>query len=231
MAAADRIGSTRFGAGTLAALVFAALVFVTWPGLDLQVAGWFALGDGRFAGQAGAVEATRRALYWVPSGLLAVLVLLGGLRRFARAPVPAPSLAGLAFLAISFATGPGLLVNTVLKDHWHRPRPYQTRDLGGADAFRPFWRGDGACERNCSFVSGEGSAAFWTLAPALLAPPPLRVAAVAAALLFGTAVSALRIAAGGHYLSDTVFAGLLTWLVIILSWRLVARLAGVNPAA
>ena len=69
------------------------------------------------------------------------------------------------------------------------------------------------------------------MAPALLAPPPLRAAAVAAALLFGTAVSALRIAAGGHYLSDTVFAGLLTWLVIILSWRLVTRLAGVSPAA
>lgn len=231
MTTADRIGSTRLGAGTLAALVFAALVFVTWPGLDLQVARWFALGGGRFAGQAGVFEAVRRILYWVPSGLFATLVVLGGLRRFARTSVPAPSLAGLAFLAISLATGPGLLVNTVLKDHWHRPRPYQTRDFGGGDAFEPFWRADGACQRNCSFVSGEGSAAFWALAPALLAPPPLRAAAVAAALLFGVVVSALRIAAGGHYLSDTVFAGLLTWLVVLLSWRLVVRLAGVNPAA
>lgn len=205
-------------------------MFIVRPGLDLQVAAHFALGGARFAGQDGIGEAARRLAYWTPFSLFVGLALLHGLRRSGRMNLPAPTTAGIAVLALSLALGPGLLVNVVLKDHSHRPRPYQTREFGGDEAFRPFWRFDGACRRNCSFVSGEGSASFWTVAPALLAPPPLRVAAVAAALAFGAGVSLLRIAAGGHYLSDTVFAGLLTWLVILFCWRLVARVLRVNPA-
>ncbi len=80
-------------------------------------------------------------------------------------------------------------------------------------------------------MSGEGSTAFWTVAPALLAPPPWRATAVGAAVAFGVAASLLRMAFGGHFLSDSLFAGLFTWLVILLCWRLVARLAGRSPSA
>jgi lipid A 4'-phosphatase len=71
------------------------------------------------------------------------------------------------------------------------------------------------CGRNCSFVSGEASSAFWTLAPALLAPPPVRPLAVGAALVFGSGVAALRMAFGGHYLSDSLISGLLTILLVL----------------
>ncbi len=215
----------------MAALVLTALVFVTWPGLDLRVAGLFALGHGRFVGQDGAIEVIRRIFYWIPFGLFVAAALVYGSRRWLGLAVPAPSTAGLLVLALSLALGPGLLVNAGLKSYSHRPRPAQTREFGGDDAFRPIWRFDGACHRNCSFVSGEASAAFWTLAPALLVPPPLRVVAVGAALLFSVAESLVRMAAGGHYLSDTVIAGLLTWLVVLGCWRLVTRVLRVSPAA
>lgn len=225
---AGRLGSTRILAGSLAGLVVATIVFVAWPGLDLAVAGLFALGAGRFAGQTGGWDAVRRVSYWAPSGLFVLAVVLYALRRFARPTLPAPSGAGVLFLALSLALGPWLSVNGVLKTVSHRPRPYQTHAFGGDEDYRPFWRFDGACRRNCSFVSGEVSASVWTVAPALLVPPPARALAVLAALAFGAATGALRVAEGGHYLSDAVFAALLTWLVILGCWRLVAR---ISPAA
>ena len=119
------------------------------------------------------------------------------------------------FLLASLALGPGLLVNGLLKEVSHRPRPYQSAEFGGPWAFRPYETFDGDCRRNCSFVSGEAAASAWTLAPALLAPPPLRPLAVAAALVFTAATAILRMAFGGHYLSDCLLAALFTFLIVL----------------
>src|SRR5262249_28584373 len=115
----------------------------------------------------------------------------------------------------SMALGPGVMANIILKDNWHRPRPIQVTEFGGQMDFRPWYRADGACKRNCSFVAGEGSSAFWTLAPAIAAPVAIQPYAIGAAVVFGTAVSALRIAFGGHFLSDTLFAALFTALIVL----------------
>ncbi len=112
------------------------------------------------------------------------------------------------------AIGPGLVVNLGLKDHAHRPRPIQTTEFGGPFEFRPWYRFDGACRTNCSFVSGEGAEAFWMVAPASLAPPPLQAPAVAGALLFGVLTSLLRMAFGGHYLSDVILAALVMLIIV-----------------
>ena len=218
-APADRVSSTRVLAASLAAIVFAAMVFVVWPGLDLGAAALFWHAPGPFAGQTPLGEALRRLFNWGPFVLFAALVLLHAARRAGLGRLWAPDGAGVVFLALSLALGPGLFVNTLLKEHSHRPRPYQVTQFGGDETFRPFYRFDGACHRNCSFVSGEGSTAFWTLAPALLAPPPVKLLAIGAALLFGLATSLLRMAFGGHFLSDSVFAALFTWLVILGCWR------------
>ena len=221
--------STRLMVASLGAMALAALVFIVWPGLDLSAAGLFALGDGHFTGDTPAGRTVRRAFETVPFMILIGYVALYALRRFGGVRIWAPNGAGLIAMAASLALGPGLLVNTVLKDHSHRPRPAQVDQFGGADIFRPFYRFDGACQRNCSFVSGEGSTAFWTIAPALLVPPAYRLPALAAAMLFGSLSGALRMAFGGHFLSDTVFGALLTWLVILACWRLAALLPGDPP--
>ena len=56
--------------------------------------------------------------------------------------------------------------------------------------------------------------AFWTVAPAALAPPQWRALAYGASFVFGLTVGLLRMAAGGHFFSDVAFAGVLTFLVI-----------------
>jgi membrane-associated PAP2 superfamily phosphatase len=117
-------------------------------------------------------------------------------------------------LIITMALGPGVLTNLVLKDHWGRARPIDVTELGGTFRFTPWWDPRGDCPNNCSFVAGEPSGAFWTLAPAALAPPQWRLVAYGGALAFGAAVGLLRIAGGGHFFTDVVFAGFLIFLLI-----------------
>jgi lipid A 4'-phosphatase len=127
------------------------------------------------------------------------------------------------FLIATLALGPGILTNLVLKDHWGRPRPIDVQQFGGDYPFEPWWDPRGDCPNNCSFVAGEPSGAFWTLAPAALAPPPLQPIAYGAALAFGLGLGAFRIAAGAHFFSDVVFAGVLMYLLIWIVHGLIYR--------
>src|ERR1700719_4391329 len=51
-------------------------------------------------------------------------------------------------------------------------------------------------------------------APDLLVPPPSRYVALGAAGLYGVVVASIRMPAGGHFLSDVIFAAIFTGLVI-----------------
>jgi membrane-associated PAP2 superfamily phosphatase len=127
------------------------------------------------------------------------------------------------FLIATLALGPGVLTNLVLKDHWGRPRPIDVQQFGGEYRFEPWWDPRGDCPNNCSFIAGEPSGAFWTMAPAALAPPPLQAVAYGAALVFVLALGAFRMAAGAHFFSDVVFAGVLMYLVIWTAHGLIYR--------
>jgi lipid A 4'-phosphatase len=129
------------------------------------------------------------------------------------------------YIALTLAIGPGLVANTIFKDHWGRARPIDITEFGGKYRFTPWWDPRGPCPNNCSFFAGEPSGAFWTLVPASLAPAQWRVLAYGAALGFGAALGLLRMAAGGHFFSDVVFAGVfmyvLAWSMhgLIFRWR------------
>jgi membrane-associated phospholipid phosphatase len=127
------------------------------------------------------------------------------------------------FLIGTLAVGPGLLTNTLLKDHWGRARPIDVTEFGGLSRFTPWWDPHGDCPNNCSFIAGEPAGAFWTLAPAALAPPQWRLLAYGAVLAFGGTVGVLRIAGGGHFFTDVVFAGVFMYLVIWTAYGLIYR--------
>ncbi|MEJ0074242.1 MAG: phosphatase PAP2 family protein [Alphaproteobacteria bacterium] len=127
------------------------------------------------------------------------------------------------FLTATLALAPGLMANVILKDNWGRPRPAEVTEFHGPEQFRPWWDPRGPCERNCSFVAGEGAGGFWTLAPAALAPPPLRPLAYAAAFAFATAAGLLRLSGGAHFFTDVVFSGVFTFLIIWVVHGLIYR--------
>jgi membrane-associated phospholipid phosphatase len=119
----------------------------------------------------------------------------------------------LSAILLAFVIGPGLLVNVVLKDHWHRPRPTQIAVFGGTSEFKPWWDRSGACKTNCSFASGEVSAATASIAVIMLVPAAYMGSALALAIVLASIVAFLRLAFGGHFLSDIVFAVLITQFV------------------
>jgi lipid A 4'-phosphatase len=207
------------------------VLFAAYPLLDLEVADWF------FDHQAGkfpfsidySLNLVRRVANWVPF-LLLLPPIFALLRKllFPNAPMAvAPSV--VLFLIASFLIGPGLTSNLLLKENWGRPRPNSVQQFAGTADFQLWWRPSDACKRNCSFVSGEASQAFWTVAPASLAPPQVRPLALGA-VVFGAAVSGLRVVFGRHFVTDIVFAGVITILIVVALYRLLLHPARRNDA-
>ena len=196
--------------------VLTGVVFAIDPSLDLRVASFLlnVAAQPAFRRFDQAVEMMRQAgpLIIIAVMLPAVAALVTKMFWPTR-PTLIPTRAAL-FLVISLALGPGLIVNAVLKENWGRPRPGMVTEFGGDYQFMPWWDPRGACDSNCSFVSGEASAAVWMVAPAMLVPPPWRYAALGAAGLYGIAFAFIRMLAGGHFLSDVIFAAIFTGLVI-----------------
>jgi lipid A 4'-phosphatase len=202
------------------------LPFIVFPGIDLTVSGWFAQGAAGFPFHDSTLG--RIVLKGLPPVLIALAVgavALAAYGRWKGRVVAGVTPAVAAYLALSLALGPGLLVNTVFKDHWHRARPSQIVEFGGSLHFTPVLQLADQCATNCSFSSGHGALGFWPVALALLAPLSRRRAAVAAALAFGAFVGMVRIAQGGHFLSDVVFSALLTisLALVLRQWLLAGR--------
>jgi lipid A 4'-phosphatase len=202
----------------LAAAVAVGLVFGLRPDLDLKlVAPFFDPERGGFwRAYDPPFLRTRDAATWLITlvALPAFLALAMKIIRPQR-PLIIPGRA-VVLMLLTLALAPGVMANLVFKEHWGRPRPIDVTQFGGDEHFRPWWDPRGDCPKNCSFVAGEPSGAFWTLAPAAVVPPQWRAAAYGAALVFGAAVGLLRMVAGAHFFTDVVFAGVFSFLVIWL---------------
>lgn len=213
--------------GLLIALAIAAavgLVFTIWPGLDLAMSSPFYDAAGRrWSGLDPSMAIVRDAASWL-IGLVAApaVVALVVKLLLPRRPLLLPGRAVVLMIA-TLVLGPGLAVNIILKDNSGRPRPLYVTAFGGNLPFHPWWDMRGECNKNCSFVAGEPSGAFWTMAGAAVTPPQWRAAAYGAALAFGAAVGVLRMAAGAHFFTDVVFAGVVVFLVIWLTHGLLYR--------
>ncbi|QQO34536.1 phosphatase PAP2 family protein [Bradyrhizobium diazoefficiens] len=129
----------------------------------------------------------------------------------------------IVFLLVTIILSAVLLANLTFKTYWGRPRPVVVTEFAGDQQFVAWWDPRGDCARNCSFFSGEGATAFWTLAPAALAPPAWRPLAYAGAVVFGATTSGLRMAFGGHFFTDVATAGLVTFIVIWFGYALIYR--------
>ncbi|HUK59582.1 MAG TPA: phosphatase PAP2 family protein [Stellaceae bacterium] len=190
---------------------------VLLPAVDLWASGLFyAPGRGFFLAHWPPFELVRRA---VP--VLAALVALAGLALIvlgARRPWHGLDWRAGAFLVLALALGPGLVVNTIFKDHWGRARPEQIVEFGGAAHFSPPFVPSDQCTRNCSFPAGDPSNGFVLVAAGfLMAAPGARRAAMAGAVGLGALIGIVRVAQGGHFLSDVIASG---FLVVATTWLL-----------
>lgn len=207
-------------------IMFAVLVFfLLSPRIDIGAAALFFDDEGGFfLEQNPEFQFLRRSVFLSTISIAVfslVMVLAHPLRRQA---VLWPTRIW-AFSLTLVLLGPGLLVNGVLKAYWGRARPRQIEEFGGDSFFTPPFQIDGECLRNCSFVSGEGAGATALALIVLLlawnAPwrwlRPLSAVLAGLILVFG---AGLRVAMGGHFLSDVV----LSILMVIVVAEILARL-------
>src|SRR3954452_9239568 len=214
--------------GLVIALVVAVIVggvFALYPQLDIAISRLFFNEAYRvFPVQYSLVARHLRDIFsYIVAALVAPAFLAIALKLLL--PRRQMLIAGRAaiFLLATLALAPGLMANMILKDYWGRPRPAEVTEFYGPEKFVPWWDPRGSCDRNCSFVAGEGAGGFWTLAPAALAPPAWRPIAYAAALLFGAAAGGLRLSAGAHFFSDVGFSGVFTFLIVWMMYGLIYR--------
>lgn len=203
------------------------VLYLIFPGLDLWIAGLFydtAAQTFPLRTQLVAMIAREAAMIiaWAICAPAIVALLVKLVRPDRPMLLPART---AVYLVTTIVLAAGIVTNFTFKTYWGRPRPAAVVEFNGQWHFQPWWQPGGECPRNCSFFSGEAATAFWTYAPASLAPPAFRPLAYVAATLFGAATGGLRMAFGGHFVSDVVVAGLVTFLLIWIMHGVIYRWA------
>ena len=114
-----------------------------------------------------------------------------------------------------------LVVNVLLKNMWGRTRPNDVLQFGGNDIFVPWYRFGDTCVSNCSFVSGDSSVGFALIVFYFLTKKNIYIYL---SVMFGVSLGIVRIAAGGHFLSDVVFSQIIVTGVMFFSFVIYKRL-------
>jgi len=203
----------------LGLFALAALVFDLFPGIDLWMSGLFyRAGEGFFLRDDHALRLLFQGVFYLTDTIAILVVSVFIVSPWRKRPVLGIDHKAAVFLILSLAIGPGILVNSVLKDNWGRARPVQVETFGGTQHFTPVLEPSDQCARNCSFPAGHPSIGFFLVSFAFLVPNlGRRRIAIAASLGLGAVIGLARIIQGGHFLSDVVFSGL---LVFATSWLL-----------
>jgi lipid A 4'-phosphatase len=215
----------------LAAFLVVCGATVLFPAIDLAASALFyASGKGFFLAEWPPFLVVRWAMPWLVGLIaLAALALVAlGLRR----PWHGLDWRAGAFLLAALAVGPGLVVNTVFKDHWGRARPAEIAQFGGAAHFSPPFVPSDQCRTNCSFPAGDPSNGFVLVAAGfLIAAPRPRRRAFAGAIALGALVGVVRIAQGGHFFSDVLASGFLVFATTWALWRAIVVADGLAALA
>jgi len=213
-------------------LVLVLLVIATGllahTGADLTVAAWFYRDGGWPEGE---------RLFWkflyrldrLPAVLLAVTGLVAAIAGLVRQQWRQWVRPGF-FLVLLLLLGPGVVVNSIFKEHWGRPRPRDVMQFNGSRSFLQPWQPAVRSAKGRSFPSGHSSAAFYMTAPFFIyrqRRSHLGYAWLAAGICFGALMSYARIAQGAHFLTDTMWAWGMVHLIALLLATLLLR----EPAA
>ena len=193
------------------------LAFFIAPEIDLGVSRLFYTPTDGFVFGSRSSTRVLPFLPWITIAFvnLLLLLLIGNLVAWWRNRQPTAhlhSIRRILFLLLTLIIGPGLLINSILKNQSGRTRPIRVDAFGGDRQFTPAFVTTGACKSNCSFVSGDAAMGYYLLA-FLFVARKRRWAIALAAYSLGTAIGLVRIAQGAHFLSDVIFAGFFTYLV------------------
>lgn len=201
-----------------------AIIFIKFPQIDLLVSGLFYKEDRKFYLNENII------LMFLHNSVTYITIFMatlwGGV--IIATGITKKTICGLSqiraiYLLLALIVGPGLVVNTVFKDHWGRARPHQLEVFAGSAKFTPAFIISDQCNVNCSFVSGDPSVGFYFLALALVIPT-MRKFFTYFALVFGTVLAATRVIQGAHFLSDVIFSAVFTFTAVYLLYVVLLRI-------
>ncbi|MDR2883736.1 MAG: phosphatase PAP2 family protein [Deferribacteraceae bacterium] len=134
------------------------------------------------------------------------------------------------YMLIVMILGPGLTVNTLLKDNVGRARPAHVTEFGGDLIFTPAFEISNQCDNNCSFVSGHAAFGFYWVALALLATSAVwKRRWIALTAVLGIGIGLVRVIQGRHFLSDVIFSFFFVYAVAtIVYWIMYGRYKSVE---
>ncbi len=192
-----------------------------WPAVDLATASLFAVpGEGFPLAQNPMLivlhQTASRGAWILGVGLVGAAAFAGVRAR----PLGGLSARGWLFLVCALLVGPGLVVNVGLKDHWGRARPSQIVEFGGTRSFSPALEPHESKVPNGSFVAGDPAVGFAFVSLAFLVASAWRRRIFWGGVALGGVLGLMRIAMGGHFLSDVLFSG----FVVILTSAVLARI-------
>lgn len=153
-----------------------------------------------------------------------IALLLSIFSRFKAYRAPA------LVLILTMLVGVVFFVHGILKDHWGRPRPRQVIEFGGRQPFRPFYEPQFSKqpEPSKSFVCGHCSMGFYFLSLLLVArrmgSKRLFWLGALLTIVLGGLLSYIRMAQGGHFFSDILFAAfVMWWTALMMDWLVYAK--------
>ncbi|MFA5956206.1 phosphatase PAP2 family protein [Hyphomicrobium sp.] len=213
--------------GSAAVGICAALFFYIHPRFDLAVAELLHVSARRFIGSESVFFHTLRNTFSTLFYIVCVFAGLGCVVTVStRKSWLTLSARSWLYLAVCLLIGPLTIANLGFKDHWGRPRPINVTEFGGKKAYEPPLARSDQCDRNCSFISGEASSIYIVCFSAAFLFPGEAALWTIAGVVLGSFAGFVRMAEGGHFLSDVLFAGVfmaMTAAVIHMLFAIVAR--------
>lgn len=209
----------------LALGVVTGLVFTVWPQLDIAISRVFFDTETGFVMTRSPFWRFLREVFLKGATVWYVLIVVGCIVTWEKRP----TMMGFDFrkwlyLALCSLAGPLLLTNVILKEHWGRWRPREIIQLGGDELHTTPLDWSGSCFDNCSFVSGEVSATVMAFIALAFVTTAWRPIFYALAIFMGLLSALIRVGQGGHFLSDSLFAGVFMVLVAAaIYWAMYLR--------
>lgn len=196
------------------AFAFSSIIFVIFPQIDIFISSLFYSSQEGFFMKGTPIETVLYHSVGPVLGLsLALPIFIWIYNLVAKKDLLHVNKKVIFYLLLVLAIGPGIIVNDILKDHWGRARPAETTIFGGHKEFTPaFVLSD---QGGHSFSCGHNAGAFFLIALALLATKR-KALWMSLALSYGVAMSFIRIAAGGHFLSDTIVSFFIVYITTLI---------------
>lgn len=130
------------------------------------------------------------------------------------------------FLFIALAIGPLLLVHYGFNEHFGRARPRHILEFGGNKSFTPAAIISDQCHENCSFPSEHASMGYYFSSFSYIVPVQYKTITFLSGVILGSVIGISRVVQGGHFLSDVIYAGLITFLtnhLCFLFWQMIKK--------